>query len=140
MSIWNYTPDLEVLNKVCIDTAVENLGIEFIEFTDDSLSVRMPIDKRHVQPMKQLHGGISCVLAETVGSVAANLCVDFDNYYCVGLSINCNHIRAVSEGSVTAIATPLHIGKSTHLWQINIQDDNKVLVAFSQLTIAVKKR
>lgn len=97
----------------------------------------MPVDHRTKQPLGILHGGASCVLAETVGNAAANYCVDVNNKTCVGLEINVNHIRAVQSGIVTGIAKPLHIGRTTQVWEIRIYNEGKQLTAVSRLTVAV---
>ncbi|WP_448518310.1 hotdog fold thioesterase [Rhodoflexus sp.] len=115
---------------------VTHLGIEFTEVGDHSLSARMPVDDRTRQPMGLLHGGASVVLAETLGSMAGFLMLP-EGKACVGLEINANHIRSVRDGYVTGKATPLHIGKNTHVWDIRIHDDQQRLVCVSRLTLAV---
>ena len=97
----------------------------------------MPVDSRTVQPMRMLHGGASAALAETLGSVGATLCVDASRHACVGLEINANHIRAVRSGLVTGTARPLHMGRRTHVWQIEIHDEEARLVCVARLTLAV---
>src|SRR3990167_7936657 len=111
MRIWKEPITLDLANQRGKNTMVEHLGIEMIEIGDDFMKARMPVDHRTHQPIGIMHGGASCVLAETIGSIAANFCVDAD-HYCVGLDINTNHIRAVREGYVIAKATPFHLGKS----------------------------
>ena len=118
-------------------TMIEHLGIEFLEVGDDYVKARMPVDHRTIQPFGLLHGGASVALAETLGSVAANLCVDRENKMCVGLEINANHIRPVTNGFVYGIARPIHIGASTQLWEIRIHDEHEKLVCISRLTMAV---
>jgi 1,4-dihydroxy-2-naphthoyl-CoA hydrolase len=140
MSIWTQKRSLEELNKWNANTAGERLGIEFVEVGEDYVSARMPVDERTVQPFRILHGGASVLLAETVGSTAAMLCVDESKAYCVGLDINANHIRAASSGWVTATARPFHIGRSTQVWEIKIVDDSDALVCVSRLTMAVVTR
>src|SRR3989338_1506164 len=98
MSIWQVKFDLALINRRGEHTMSEHLGIEFIEIGENYLSAKMPVDHRTKQPAGIMHGGASCVLAETVGSTAANLCVDRRLYYCVGLDINTNHIHSVTEG------------------------------------------
>jgi 1,4-dihydroxy-2-naphthoyl-CoA hydrolase len=115
---------------------------EFLELTwqeigDDFLKLSMPVNAKTRQPYGFLHGGASCVLAETIGSVASALVIDRKKFYCVGLEINANHLRSVSEGLVTAIAKPLHLGKSTHVWDIKIYDDKEKLFCVSRLTVAI---
>ena len=136
-AIWFHRPTLAELN-VARDSLVDHLGIEMIEVGDDYLKARMPVDHRTVQPMTRvLHGGASVSLAETLGSTGAFLCVDPSKYYVAGLEINANHIRAVREGWVTAIARPLHRGRTTQLWEIRITDATDKLVCISRLTLAV---
>src|SRR5579871_583134 len=118
MTIWKTAFDLNAVNERGINTMSEHLGIEFTAIGDNFLCARMPVDHRTKQPLGIMHGGASCVLAETVGSTAANCCVDLNTHYCVGLDINTNHIRAMREGFVIATATPFHIGKTTHVWSI----------------------
>jgi len=137
MAIWKKTPSLDELREIHAATAVERLGIEFLAFGDDWLSARMPVDARTVQPFRILHGGASVLLAESVGSCAANLCVDQHEFYCVGLDINANHLRAMRSGWVTGTARPFHIGKSTQIWEIRIVDEQDALVCISRLTMSV---
>ena len=139
MSIWRKIFDLEQLNAARKNTLVENLGIMITECGDDFLCATMPIDHRTHQPMGIMHGGASVSLAETVGSIAATMAVD-DNHYCVGLDINANHIRAVKSGLVYATARPYHIGRSTHVWDIRIIDENNNPVCVSRLTMSVLKK
>lgn len=117
-----------------------HLGMEWTELGPDFLRMRMPVDARTKQPYGLLHGGASCALAETVGSVASALVVDPEKNICVGLEINANHIRGVREGYVTATARPLHLGSSTHVWEIKINDDAGKLVCASRLTVSILKR
>lgn len=126
--------DIQSLGK---NTIAEQIGIEFTEIGPDFLKGRMPVDHRTHQPYGLLHGGASCVLAETLGSVASALVIDQSKFICVGLEINANHIRGVREGSVTGTATPIHIGASTHVWDIRIQDERDKLVCISRLTVAI---
>lgn len=115
-----------------------HLGIEFTELGPDFLSGRMPVDSRTHQPYGLLHGGASCVLAETLGSVAGGLVVDRDAARVVGLEINANHVKAVSRGFVIGTARPLHVGKSTQVWEIRIEtEEARALVCISRLTLAV---
>lgn len=142
MSIWKITPTLEVLQSMSANSLVDTLEITFTELGEESISARMPVDARHVQPHRLLHGGASVVLAETLGSVAANLMLDPDTHYAVGLDINANHLRAVREGSsVVATATPVHLGRTTQVWQIRIVDESSgKLACLSRLTMAVLER
>lgn len=139
-SIWITPITLEEVNQRSKNTLSDHLGIEFTELGGDYLIAKMPIDQRTLQPMGILHGGASCVLAETVGSAAANYCIDQKTQVGVGLDININHIRSVRHGFVTGVAKPLHLGKSTQVWEIKIFDEKKQLIAVSRLTIAILKR
>ena len=118
-------------------TMIEHLGIEVIEVGDGFLKARMPVDHRTVQPQGRLHGGASCVLAETVGSIAANLVIDSSQFLAVGLEINANHIRPVKDGYVYGTATPDALGRTTQVWTIRITDEEDRLVCISRLTMAV---
>lgn len=126
--------DLMTLGK---NTMSEYVGIEFIELGENYLKGRMPVDHRTNQPYGLLHGGASCTLAETLGSIASALVIDRDAFICVGLEINANHIRSARKGFVTGTVTPLHLGKSTHVWDIKIHDDDQKLLCVSRLTVAV---
>lgn len=129
--------DVPALNALSADTLISHLGIAFTAAGDDWLQATMPVEARTHQPYGILHGGASVVLAETVGSSAGNLCVDTTRNICVGLEINANHVRAVREGVVTATARALHLGRSTQLWDIRIEDQQGRLVCTSRLTLAV---
>lgn len=131
---------IEKLNPIMPNTMAQQLGIEWVEVGQDFLKAKMPVDLRTIQPYGLLHGGASCALAETIGSVASAMVVDHSKYYCVGLEINANHIRGVREGFVTGIAIPLHLGNSTHVWDIKIYDDREKLICVSRLTVAILKR
>lgn len=137
MSIWFTQATLEDLNVKSVDTMVTHIGIEFLEIGEDWIKARMPVDSRTVQPAGILHGGASVALAETLGSVAANLCVDTSQKVCVGLEINANHVRSVHSGYVYGTTRPIHIGGSTQLWEIRIRDERDQLVCISRLTMAV---
>lgn len=140
MAIWKTPSSIEQLMAVNRDTAAAHLGIEVTEIGDDWLSARMPVDSRTVQPFRILHGGASVLLAETVGSMAANLCIDEEQSYCVGLDINANHLRPATSGWVTATARPFHLGRATQVWDIRIVDDAGRMVCISRLTMAVVAR
>lgn len=140
MSIWYRQFTLEEVRQRGVGTMVEHLGITITEAGDDFLKGAMPVDHRTVQPMAILHGGASVALAETLGSLAANLVVNSEKKYCVGLDINANHIRAAKNGWVTGVAKPLHIGSSTQVWSIEITDEQDRLVCISRLTMAVLDR
>lgn len=131
---------LEKLQGMSAGTMGEHLGINFSEIGEDYLKATMPVDHRTKQPYGLLHGGASVALAETLGSVASSLVLDTSSFICVGLEINANHIRSVSQGYVTGIATPIHLGSSTHVWDIKIYDQRERLVCISRLTVAVLKR
>lgn len=118
-------------------TMAEILGIEILEVGLNSIKARMPVDKRTIQPMGILHGGASVALAETIGSISANGTINHQTQYCVGLEINANHIRSVKSGYVIATSSPLHIGRTTQVWEIKILDEMNRLVCVSRLTIAV---
>jgi len=139
MRIWKTEFKLNDLNAFRKNTLVETLGIMISDFGDDFLCATMPIDSRTHQPMGIMHGGASVALAETVGSVASNLAVD-SNHYCVGLDINANHLRPVKSGLVHATARAIHLGRTTHVWDIQIKDDNDKPVCISRLTMAVIKK
>lgn len=115
----------------------EHLDIVYTAIGDDFLEGTMPVDHRTKQPFGLLHGGASVVLAESLGSLAANLCIDTNTQYCVGLDINSNHIRSVRSGRVRGRASIIHIGKKTQVWEIRIFDENDQLVNISRLTMAV---
>lgn len=126
--------DLEQWSK---NTMSELLDIHFTEIGNDFLKATMPVNKNTHQPYGLLHGGASATLAETVGSVASALIINREKQMCVGLEINANHIRSVKNGLVTAIAKPLHVGATTHVWDIKITDEKDKLICVSRLTVAV---
>ena len=128
---------LETLNEMSKGSMVEHLGIEFTEIGDDFLEATMPVDERTKQPMGVLHGGASVALAETLGSVGATLLIEMGKQHAVGLEINTNHIKSSRDGKVTGRATPIHIGKGTHVWNIEIKNDEGLLVAISRITMAI---
>jgi 1,4-dihydroxy-2-naphthoyl-CoA hydrolase len=137
MSIWKIQATPETLNERGRLTLSEHLGIEFLEIGADHIRARMPVDHTTRTPAGILHGGASAALAETLGSVAANLCVDPKRKYCVGLEINANHIRPVAGGYVYGITSPLHLGNTTQIWEIRISGEEGKLVCISRLTLAV---
>ncbi len=116
---------------------VEHIGIEYLAVGEESIKARMPVDERTRQPAGILHGGASVTLAETLGSVAAFLCIDPSRTRPVGLEINANHVRSVSSGYVYGVAKPIHIGRSTHLWEIRITNEDGKLVCIARLTVAI---
>ena len=141
MSIWfNKTLSLQELIPLGPNTMATYLAMEWVAVGDDFLKMKMPVDDRTKQPYGLLHGGASCALAETVGSIASHFVIDTDKFICVGLDINANHVRSAKDGYVTATCTPLHIGASTHVWDIKIHDDNQKLVCISRLTVAILKK
>lgn len=137
MAIWFRNYNLDEVKLRGQGTMVEHIGIEITELGDDFLRGIMPVDHRTIQPMGLLHGGASAALAETLGSLAANLVVDDAKQYCVGLDINANHIRPARGGVVTGTARPLHLGRTTQVWSIEILDEQNKLVCISRLTMAV---
>jgi 1,4-dihydroxy-2-naphthoyl-CoA hydrolase len=138
MSIW-FNPGItaEELRPLSTNTMGEHIGIEFTEVGDNFLKAKMPVDHRTRQPYGLLHGGASATLAETMGSIASALVIDQSLYNCVGIEINANHIRGAKEGYVFGTALPLHIGKTTHVWDIKIYDEWEKLVCVSRLTVAI---
>jgi 1,4-dihydroxy-2-naphthoyl-CoA hydrolase len=138
MSIWfNKDISLDKISQYGKNTMSEFVGLKWVEIGDDFLKLSMPVNDTTRQPYGFLHGGASCVLAETIGSIGSALVIDMEKYFCVGLEINANHLRSVSEGVVTATAKPLHLGKTTHVWDIKIYDDKERLFCVSRLTVAI---
>jgi 1,4-dihydroxy-2-naphthoyl-CoA hydrolase len=137
MGIFNAGVTVEMLNQSSRNTLSEQLGIVFTSIGEDSIEAKMPVDSRTHQPMGLLHGGASVALAETLGSVAAMLCVDSSRQYCVGLDINANHLRSVRNGWVTGTTKPIHIGKKTQVWEIRITNEENELICISRITMAV---
>jgi uncharacterized protein (TIGR00369 family) len=135
-SIFRQRFDLASLNARSKGTAIEALGIEFVNIGDDHLVATMPVDARTLQPYGLLHGGASVLLAETLGSSAGNMCVA-EGEVCVGIEINANHVRGVRDGQVTGTARALHVGRSTQVWEIRIEDARGRLACISRLTLAV---
>ncbi|MEJ0006744.1 MAG: hotdog fold thioesterase [Steroidobacteraceae bacterium] len=140
MSIWKTTVSLEELQQRARNTLSEHLGIRYIEIGPDYLRATMPVDARTHQPAGILHGGASVALAESVGSVGANLCVDMKREVCVGQEINANHLRPIASGLVTATARPYHLGSRSQVWHIEISEEQGKLVCVSRLTMAVLAR
>jgi len=137
MTLWRQTPDLEKINAMQKNTIGELLDIRFEAFDDDSITASMVIDHRTHQPYGLLHGGASVVLAESLGSTASFLCIDPGKFYCVGLEINANHLRGLRSGRVTAVARAVHIGRTTHVWDIRLSSDEGKASCISRLTMAV---
>jgi len=138
--IWKVPATLESIAANSENTLVSHIGIEMLELGPDFLRARMPVDRRTHQPFGLLHGGASAVLAETLGSICANLCLDDPNKAGVGLEINANHIRSARSGWVYGTARPLHIGGSTQVWEIRIEDEQDRLICISRLTMAIVDR
>ncbi len=136
-AIWKSPPTLEVLNSMSKNTIDANLGIEFVEIGEDYLKAKMPVDQRTKQPMGMLHGGANVVLAETLGSVASILSIDFPKKIAVGLEINANHLRSVKSGFVFGIVKPVRIGRTVHVWEINIHDDQQRHTCISRITVSI---
>lgn len=134
--IWQQPVSVEILTSIHHNTAVERLGIEFLEVGDDFIRARVPVDTRTRQPYGILHGGVSVVLAETLGSCGAAYAAPA-GHRSVGLDINANHLRAVSSGWVTGTTRPVHIGRSTQVWQIDLADDQGRPTCVSRITMAV---
>jgi 1,4-dihydroxy-2-naphthoyl-CoA hydrolase len=141
MSIFKRRPDPDRLDSQSPGTLIETLGIKITELGEDYVRGTMPVDARTRQPFGLLHGGASVALAETLGSWAAWLCLDDpERQQAVGLEINANHVRGVREGMVTGTARPEHLGRSTQLWSVRIEDEQGRLVCLSRLTVAVVTR
>jgi 1,4-dihydroxy-2-naphthoyl-CoA hydrolase len=138
MAIWKQRLSPEEIERITENTLVRHLGIQVTEVGDDFLKATMPVDHRTHQPMGILHGGASVALAETIGSLGAQMCAE-PGFYVVGLEINANHIRGVRAGIVTGIATPIHVGRSTQVWSIRIADEQDRTVCISRLTMSVLK-
>jgi 1,4-dihydroxy-2-naphthoyl-CoA hydrolase len=139
VSIWRSPHTLEELNGTAVGTMTGHLGIVFTEIGGDFVRATMPVDGRTRQPYGLLHGGASVVLAETLGSTGAVMCVDRAGFLCVGQEINANHVRSARSGLVTGTARPVHLGGRSHVWAIEIVDEGQNLVCVSRLTIAIVK-
>ena len=141
MRIWyDKSLKLENVKHLAKHTMIDHIGIEWLEIGDDFLSARMPVDHRTQQPYGFLHGGASCVLAETLGSAASHHIIDSSSFYTVGIEINANHIRSVMDGFVYGKCLPIHIGSTTHVWDIKITNEEGKLICISRLTVAVLKK
>jgi len=140
MSIWRTEATPEQIERLARGTFAARIGIRIAEVGPDYLRATLPITPELHQPYGVLHGGVSVALAETVGSVAANLCIDLERQQCFGQEINANHLRAVTSGVVTATARPYHIGSRSHVWSIEIRDERERLVCISRLTMAIVPR
>ena len=140
MSIWHGTPDLASSKKLEQGTIHDALGITVTEIGDNYVIGTMPVDQRTVQPYGILHGGASVVLAGSLGSIASHYVVDSEKYVTVGLDINANHLRPVRSGFVTGKASPIHLGRKNHVWDVEIRSDRDKLICKARLTIAVIKK
>ena len=140
MSIWKTQPDLNQLNQMCVGTAGESLGIQFTEIGPDFLRATMPVDHRTVQPAGLLHGGASVLLAETLGSVASLYCREDESALPVGVEVNANHIKPARNGYVIGTVQPVHIGRSIHVWEIKIANQNGQLCCVSRLTVTMVRQ
>ena len=138
MFIWKKNIDIKLLNAQSVNTMMEYLDIKFIKVGDNYIVASMPFSNKTRQPFGLLHGGASVTLAESVASIAANLCVD-ENHYAVGLEINANHIKAVKKGIVIATTKPIHVGKNTQVWDIEIKNNNAI-TCYSRFTAAILKK
>jgi len=137
MSIWKKQVTPEQLNDFTKNTLISHLNIKVTDIGEGTITATMPVDDYTRQPMGYLHGGASAVLAETLGSIAGYLAAG-DDAAAFGVEINASHVRSVKEGMVTAVASPLRVGKTLQVWDINITDDDGDLVCASRLTLAVK--
>jgi 1,4-dihydroxy-2-naphthoyl-CoA hydrolase len=140
MTLWKAPIDFDLIRRWQKDTLDQSLGIEITEIGDDFVRGTLPVDARTRQPFGLLHGGASVALAETLGSTAANLCLEPGKAVAVGLEINANHIRAATHGHVTGTARPLHVGRTTQVWEIRIEDEAGRLTCIARLTMAVTER
>lgn len=140
MRIWKTPIDLDSIAETRANTLVELMGIEFLEIGEDFLKGRMPVDKRTHQPHGIMHGGASCVFAETLASIAANHCVDYSKEFCVGLDIFTSHIHMVKSGYVYGTARPINLGNTIQVWGVRIEDESNKLTSLTRLTVSVLKR
>ena len=134
--------DIITLNSLCKNTMIEHLGIEFIEISDGKIIARMPVDERTIQPAKRLHGGASMALAESVGSVGSFLLVDSSKFHVLGVEINGSHVSTTTEKEVFGIGTIVHEGRTSHVWEIRIEDSTGKIISVCRLTnriVPIKK-
>jgi len=136
MSVWQQPISVQTLTTLCANTAVSHLGIEFVAVGEDSITARLPVNERTCQPFGLLHGGVSVVLAETLGSCAANFACA-PGHRAVGLDINANHLKGVTSGWVTGITRPVHLGRTTQVWQIELRNEAGELSCVSRITMAI---
>lgn len=137
MSIWYQPFTVEELQQFVRNTLFDHLGIEFIEIGEDYLKATMPVDHRTKQPYGLLHGGSNAALAESLASIAATLTVDYQKQFAVGVELNVNHLRPVTRGKVTGVARPIKLGKTVHVWDIHIFNEQEQLSAVSRLTLMI---
>lgn len=135
--LWNKKPTLEQIQNSIKNTMCEHLGMVFTEVGDDFITAKMPVDHRTKQPAGLLHGGASAALAETLGSIASALCLEDSQSMPVGIEINANHIRSALSGDVFGTVRPVRVGRSLHVWNIEIKDDHNHLICTSRLTVMV---
>jgi 1,4-dihydroxy-2-naphthoyl-CoA hydrolase len=140
MSIWTTIHTVEEIQERSRNTLSEHLGIRYTEIGPDYLRATMPVNSHTHQPAGVLHGGASVALAESLGSVGANMCIDRTTHICVGQEINANHLRPISSGLVTATARPYHLGSRSQVWHIEIRSEQDKLVCVSRLTVAIVPR
>ena len=140
--IWKIKPALETLQQIGVNSMSDTLGIEFVEYGDDFLTAKMPVDHRTVQPFRILHGGASVALAETLGSIASVLTLEPNTKkQVVGIEINANHLSSAREGSwVFGTVKPIRVGRTIQVWNIDIKDENGKLICVSRLTCAIVER
>lgn len=134
---WFAPVDLEQLNTVNERDMMSRLGLVYTDVSDDAIEAEFEIDARTRQPFGLLHGGISCAVSESMGSIAANMCIDRTRFVCVGIEINASHLRGASSGKVRARCTPVRVGRTTHVWQTDLYDENNRHLCVSRLTVAV---
>lgn len=137
MSLWRQPPNLDDINASQRNTIGELLDIRFESFDEHSMTASMAVDTRTHQPFGLLHGGASVVLAESLGSTASYQCIDPEKFFCVGLEVNANHLRGLRSGRVTAVAKPVHLGRTTHVWDIRLSGDGGKPSCISRLTVAI---
>ncbi|HAW50825.1 MAG TPA: esterase [Flavobacteriales bacterium] len=140
MALWFKKYTISDISWVIKDTMMEVLDMEFVEIGENTVSGRMPIGPKTIQTLKLLHGGASVALAETIGSVASYLIIDPEKFYCVGQSIYANHLNPGTKGYANALARPIRIGKTSHVWDIDITDDEGGLLCVCRLTMAIIKK
>jgi 1,4-dihydroxy-2-naphthoyl-CoA hydrolase len=137
MSRWKHPEPLKFVNEASKNTSMETLGIEITEISEEGIGGTMPVDSRHMRPGGILHGGVTCVLAETLGSYGSWLLVDSERYLVVGQQIICNHLRPVTGGTLRAYAKTIHVGRRSHIWDIDVFNDQGKKAASARLTVAV---